>query len=39
MLSKRKCQTPEINQTQVQEEEVLSNHAYYYDRKKKVLSM
>lgn len=29
----------EINQTQVQEEEVLSNHAYYYDRKKKVLSM
>lgn len=29
----------EINQTQLQEEEILSDHAYYYDRKKKVLSM
>lgn len=29
----------EINATQVQEEEVLANHAYYYDRAKKVLCM
>lgn len=29
----------EINRTQVQEEEVLSDHAYYYDRQKKVLCM
>ena len=29
----------EINTTQVDAEEVLSNHAYYYDRKKKKLLM
>lgn len=29
----------EINETQVKEEEVLSNHAYYYDREKKELRM
>ena len=29
----------EINTTQVDAEEVLSNHAYYYDRKKRKLQM
>ena len=27
----------EVNETQVQKEEVLSDHVYYYDRKKKEL--
>ena len=29
----------EINETQVDPEEVLSNHAYYYDRKQKKLQI
>lgn len=29
----------EVNETQVMDEEVLSDHAYYYDRKKKMLCM